>query len=72
VWAGKTPGLPAPRVRRLPLYPGPADRERTSTSEGLRLVPLETRDRRRYRRRDDGIAPPWRKDVYDHPESDGS
>ena len=72
VWAGKTPGLPAAWVRRLPLYPGPDNRERTSTSEGLRLVPLETRDRGRYRRRDDGIAPPWRKDVYEHPESDGS
>jgi hypothetical protein len=71
-WAGKTPGRAAPRLRRLPLYPGPDNRERTSTSEGLRLVPLETRAHGRYRRRDDGIAPPWRKDVYDHPESDGS
>ena len=69
---GQDPGSARRLVRRLPLYPGPDNRERTSTSEGLRLVPLETRDRGRYRRRDDGIAPPWRKDVYEHPESDGS
>jgi hypothetical protein len=69
---GKTPGAPPPRLRRVPLYPGPGNRERTSTSEGLRLVPLETHERRRYRRREAGIAPPWDKDVYDHPESEGS
>ena len=62
--------------RRLP---GRHMRERTSTAEGLRLVPLESVERRRYRRRrnsanlpwhrDRGIDPPWRKRVYRDPES---
>ena len=47
-------------------------RERTTTAEGLRLIPLETHDRRGYRRRDEDIAPPWGKEVYEEPESDGS
>ncbi len=58
--------------RRRPAYPGPDLRERTTTADGLRLIPLETHDRSSYRRRDDGVAPPWRKDVYDEPESDES
>ena len=72
---GKTPGLRMPiraRRRRLPLYPGPGNRERTTTSEGLRLVPLETHDHRDYRRLDEGIAPPWDKGVYDDPGDGGS
>jgi hypothetical protein len=55
-----------------PLYPGRDLRERTTTAEGLRLIPLETHDRRRYRRLDEDIAPPWRKDAYDDPTSDES
>ena len=47
-------------------------RERTTTAEGLRLIPLETHDRRGYRRRDDDVSPPWRKEVYEDPVSDGS
>jgi hypothetical protein len=54
------------------VYPGPDLRERTSTAEGLRLIPLETHDRRRYRRRDEHIEPPWRKDAYHDPTSDES
>jgi hypothetical protein len=72
VWPGKTPGAPPPRLRRIPLYPGPGNQERSSTSEGLRLVPLETHDRPGYRRRDEGVAPPWDKGVYYDPESEGS
>jgi hypothetical protein len=62
--------------RRLP---GRHLRERTSTSEGLRLIPLESIDPRRYRakrnsmnlpwHRDEGVKPPWRKRVYRDPES---
>jgi hypothetical protein len=55
-----------------PVYPGPELRERTTTAEGLRLVPLETHDTRGYRRMDDGIEPPWRKDAYRDPASDES
>ena len=43
-------GLRAGRVRHFPLLPGRDLRERTSTAEGLRLIPLETHDRRAYGR----------------------
>ena len=71
-WPGKTPGVALPRVRRIPLHPGPDNPEPTSTSEGLRLVPLETHDRRAYRPREEGVEPPWDKGVYHDPESEGS
>jgi hypothetical protein len=53
--------------------PGVDLRERTTTSEGLHLIPLETlrRARRRYRPLDPGISPPWRKPAWRNPE-DGS
>jgi hypothetical protein len=51
---------------------GPDPGERTTTAEGLRLIPLETHDTRGYRRRDAEIAPPWQKPVYEDPRSDGS
>jgi hypothetical protein len=51
---------------------GPDPRERTTTAEGLRLIPLETHDTRGYRRHDKAVSPPWRKEVYDDPESDES
>ena len=53
--------------------PAPLDpRERTTTAEGLRLIPLETHQTRRYRRLDDDVKPPWRKRAYHDPESDES
>ena len=55
----------------IPL-PHPDPRERTSTSAGLRLIALESLDRRAYRPSAEGIAPPWRKKVYRDPEDDGS
>jgi hypothetical protein len=58
--------------RRVPLVPGRDLKERSSTGEGLRLIPLETLDRRRYRALDPDVTPPWRKDAYTHPESDAS
>ncbi len=60
------------RPRWIPLLPGHDLDERTTTSEGLRLIPLETLDTRSYRRNDDGVSPPWRKEAYRDPESDES
>jgi hypothetical protein len=65
-------GGPAPvELYDRPLLPGRDLRERTTTAEGLRIVPLETlrRARRRYRPLDGGIKPPWRKRAYVDPES---
>ncbi|HYN52144.1 MAG TPA: hypothetical protein VES62_14570 [Thermoleophilaceae bacterium] len=73
-WTAKTGWTRVSRgshAGHIPL-PGPSPDERTSTSEGLRLIPLETLERRSYRRDQAGIAPPWRKDAYDDPESDES
>lgn len=62
--------IPLPGAPRLtPLIPGRDLDERTTTGEGLRLVPLETRDHRRYRPLDPDVKPPWRKEAYDNPES---
>ena len=67
------PGVPgSPRVRHVPQLPGHDLDERTTTSEGLRLIPLETLDASGYRPRDEGVRPPWQKDAYWDPESDGS
>jgi hypothetical protein len=63
------PGAPRPSVRRVPQLPGHDLDERTTTGEGLRLVPLETLDARTYRPRDEGVRPPWQKDAYWDPES---
>jgi hypothetical protein len=60
--------LPA-RPRQTPLLPGLDLDERTTTAEGLRLVPLETLDRRGYRPLDPEVTPPWRKRAYADPES---
>lgn len=49
--------------------PGVDLRERTTTAEGLRLVPLEGIGRRRYRALDPAIKPPWRKEAWKDPES---
>jgi hypothetical protein len=69
--AGHIPVRAGPGGLR-PVYPGPELRERTSTSEGLRLIPLETLDRSGYRRLDEDVAPPWRKEAYRDPTSDES
>lgn len=55
-----------------PQLPGLDLRERTSTADGLRVVPLESIDRRLYRRLDPDIAPPWDKDAYENPETPAS
>jgi len=59
--AGGTPGS----GRRAP-------RERSTTGEGLRLVPLESIDRRTYRPRDPHVLPPWDKGAYLDPEANAS
>lgn len=60
------------RRRERARYPGRDTRERTTTAEGLRLIPLERVDPRTYEPIDDGIRPPWRKEAYRDPESDES
>lgn len=47
-------------------------RERTTAAPGIKLIPLETIDRRSYRPKPDGIDPPWTKRVYTDPEDDSS
>jgi hypothetical protein len=58
--------------RRTPVIPGRGLRERSTTGEGLRLVPIETLDLDRYAPLDLGVKPPWRKDAYADPESGSS
>ncbi len=64
------PFLPTGRVR--PAIPGIDIRERTTTSGGLRLIPIESLDTRRYKPLDPGIVPPWRKKVFTDPLSDST
>jgi hypothetical protein len=66
------PGSGGRRMRRVPLVPGRNLEERSTTGEGLRLIPLETLDKRRYTPLDPDINPPWRKKAYTDPESDES
>jgi hypothetical protein len=66
------PGSPSRPQRRVPLIPGRDLNERTTTGEGLRLIPLETREGGHYLPLDRHIKPPWRKRAYGDPESDES
>jgi hypothetical protein len=59
-------------LRLRPRYPGVDMRERTTTAEGLKLVPLERVDHRGYRPLGNGIAPPWRKPAWRQPEGGSS
>ncbi len=76
-WVWRVPEGPVPpryvprpeRVRRGPLIPGDGLDERSTTGEGIRLVPLEALDRRRYVPLDPGVKPPWRKRAYTDPEA---
>jgi hypothetical protein len=63
---------PAPSPGFQPLLPGMDLHERTSSAEGLRLVPLESRAHGGYRPQDSAVTPPWRKKVYREPASDRS
>jgi hypothetical protein len=76
-WVKETRLVPDwPPVRRrhayAPLEPGRDLHERTTTGEGLRLVPIETLDTSSYEPLDEGIKPPWEKGVYEDPLSDST
>lgn len=58
-------------LRYKPLRPGAGLRERTTSAPNLRLIPLETIDRRSYTPLPGGIKPPWTKRVYTDP-TDGT
>ena len=60
---------PAMRPRYRARLPGRGLRERPTTSDGLRLVPLERLRRDGYRRLGQDVSPPWEKEVYRDPES---
>jgi hypothetical protein len=75
----RAPAVPAPRSvavlgrpRLIPIWPGHGLHERSTTGEGLRLVPIESLDPRRYRPRDRHVLPPWDKDAYLDPTAEGS
>jgi hypothetical protein len=61
--------VPPGRPRLMPTRPGRGLRERSSTGEALRLVPLESIDPRTYLPRDPDVLPPWDKDAYLDPEA---
>ena len=46
------------------MLPGRDIDERTTTGEGLRLIPLEPLDHGDYRPLDPDVKPPWDKDAY--------
>lgn len=66
------PGSRSRPQGRVPLLPGRDLNERTTSSEGLRLIPLETLERDPYRPLDHGVKPPWRKRAYSDPETNES
>jgi hypothetical protein len=51
------------------LVPGRNLDERSTSGEGLRLIPLETLDPGAYRPLDEDVKPPWRKRAYTDPET---
>ena len=63
------PQSPAPHRPRVPQVPGRNLDERSTTGEGLRLVPLENLDRDSYLPLDGEVKPPWQKRAYSDPET---
>jgi len=63
------PKLPAPHRPRLAELPGRNLHERSTSGEGLRLIPLETLERDSYAPLADEVKPPWRKRAYSDPET---
>ena len=64
--------VPPARPRLTPQRPGRGPgrlRERSSTGEGLRLIPLESIDPRTYVPLDPDVLRPWDKDAYLDPEA---
>jgi len=70
--AGHVPVVEHPSGAVAPALPGVDLDERTTTADGLTLIPLESLDRGAYRRLDPSIAPPWQKDAYRDPEAAAS
>jgi ribosomal protein L36 len=60
---------PSPHRPRVGLVPGRNLDERSTSGEGLRLIPLETLDPGSYRPLDEDVKPPWRKRAYTDPET---
>ena len=63
------PQSPSPHRPRVRLVPGRNLDERSTSGEGVRLIPLETLDRGAYRPLDEDVKPPWRKRAYTDPET---
>jgi hypothetical protein len=63
------PSSPWRSGRHIPLVPGRNVEERSTSGEGIRLIPLETLDRHSYRPLAPGVKPPWRKRAYSDPET---
>jgi hypothetical protein len=63
------PQLATPHRSGVPQVPGQNLDERSTTGEGLRLIPLETLDHEAYAPLDDKVKPPWRKRAYSDPET---
>jgi hypothetical protein len=62
--------IPAPPPpRRIPVWPGHGLHERSTTGEGMRLVPLEALDPGNYAPLDADVLPPWAKNAYLDPEA---
>jgi hypothetical protein len=77
--AGHIPLKTRPRLKKWgvgidyrPVRPGAGLRERSTTAPGIKLIPLETLDRKTYKPLKGGIKPPWTKRVYRDPEDDTS
>jgi hypothetical protein len=61
-------GLSWRRPQYSPSYPGVDLRERTTTADGLRLLPVDDLPRgMRFR-----VSPPWEKEVYTDPRSNST
>ena len=71
-WGSHAGHVPTRGREREPAYPGVDLRERTTTAEGLVLVPLATLDRSAYRPLDPDITPPWEKEAWDDPLTDST
>jgi len=77
-WTGWTRVSRGSHAGHIPLngsrrkLPGVNLRERTTTADGIRLVPLERVGKPGYRPLDPGIKPPWRKEVWRDPSSNGT
>jgi hypothetical protein len=68
-WGPRTGWTRVSRGSHAGHIPRARARERTTTAEGIRLVPIERLRTGRYLPLAPEVKPPWLKRVYDHPES---